>query len=49
LEFYIDIHVKNPFDTTIDAALIIAKIVTNISFSVNSNFELTGEVNNLDI
>lgn len=42
VEFFIDIHVMNPFNTTIDAALITAKIVTNISFSVNADFELTG-------
>jgi hypothetical protein len=49
LEFYIDVHIKNPYDTRIDAALITSKIVTNISFTVNSEFELMGEINNLDI
>lgn len=48
-EIFIDIHIMNPFDKTIDAALITAKIVTNVSFSVNENFQLTGEINNLDI
>jgi hypothetical protein len=32
LEFYIDIHIKNPFDERVDSALITAKLVTNISF-----------------
>lgn len=49
LDFYVDIHVRNPYDTTIDAALITAKIVTNISFSVNSDFELSGAINNFDL
>lgn len=37
----------NPYDTSMDAAVIIAKAVSNITFTVNDNFELFGAVNAL--
>lgn len=49
IEFFIDIHIKNPIDPTIDAALIIAKAQTNMSFSVTNDFELHGFIHELKL
>jgi hypothetical protein len=49
LEFYVDIHVRNPIDKSIDAALITAQALTNVSFFVNDNFELTGDIHELQL
>ena len=47
LEFYVDLHIKNPLEPSMDAALLTAKAVTNISFFVNNNFELSGVIHEL--
>ena len=44
-----DAHIKNPLDTNIDAALIIAKAVMNISFTISENFYMFGEINDLTV
>ena len=49
IEFYMDAHIKNPLDTNIDAALIIAKAVMNISFTISENFYMYGEINDLTV
>ncbi len=49
IEFYIDIHIKNPIDPTIDAALVIAKALTNVSFSVTNDFVLSGYIHEIEL
>lgn len=49
IEFYIDIHIRNPIDPTIDAALMIAKAITNVSFSVSNDFILSGDIHELKL
>ena len=47
IEFYFDLHLRNPLDVRIDAVLMVAKAVTNITFFVNDRFELTGEIHSM--
>lgn len=49
LEFYIDIHIRNPIEPQIDAAKMITKAVTNISFFVNDNYLLWGMIHQLQL
>ncbi len=49
IEFYIDIHIRNPIEPSIDAAKMITKAVTNISFFVNDNFLLWGMIHQLKL
>lgn len=49
IEFYIDLHFKNPIEPTIDAALLVTKTVLNISFSMSDNFLLYGTINDLSL
>lgn len=49
IEFYIDIHLLNPIDPSIDAALIVAKADTKISFNVNDELLLWGTIQELKL
>ena len=40
----IDMHIKNPKNLDIDAALITTTITCNVEFDVDSDFKLTGKV-----
>ena len=43
------VHIKNPYDPLMDAALMVAKTVADVSFSVNNDLELLGFVNELQL
>jgi hypothetical protein len=49
IEFYIDLHIKNPIEPSIDAALFVTKAILNISFTVTDNFMLYGTINDLSL
>ena len=49
VEFYVDMFIKNPIDSTIDAAKMTAKAQTDLSFFVNDNFLLWGSIQDLNL
>jgi hypothetical protein len=44
LEFYLDLHIRNPLEPSMDAALMITKAVAKVFFKVNDNFLLWGSI-----
>jgi hypothetical protein len=49
VEFYVDMFIKNPIDSSIDAAKMTAKAQTDLSFFVNDNFLLWGSIQDLNL
>ena len=49
IEFYLDLHIRNPLEPSIDAALMITKAVTKAFFKVNDNFLLWGTIEDLQL
>ncbi len=44
IEFYMDLHIRNPLEPKVDAALMITKAVMKVFFKVNDNFLLWGSI-----
>jgi hypothetical protein len=49
IELYLEIHIKNPLEPSIDAAVIVAKASASIVFTVGKDFKVHGEIDSMNL